>query len=72
MPRRLEAPRDLASAVHRIRCHLPLLTAAKLDSMFRCYLLTSLLDMHVAEGKSVPIPKEAVLDQIDSADYARL
>ena len=59
---RLEAPKDLQSAVQRIHCHLLLLTAAKLDDLFRCYLISALVDMQVKDGRSVPSPKTAVLD----------
>ena len=65
MLQHLEAPRDLALVVHRIQCHLPPLTAAKMDSMFCCYLLTSLMNMHVQEGKLVLVPKEAVINLVD-------
>ena len=32
------------------------MSAAKLDELFRCYLLALLVEMQGAEGKSVPIP----------------
>ena len=55
-PCQLETPHDLSGILQRIRCNLPLLSSAKLDDLFRCYLLAILVEMQGAEGKAVPIP----------------
>ena len=43
--RRLEAPRELAAVLGRVRCNLPILSAAKLDVLFRTYLIACLTEM---------------------------
>ena len=41
----LEAPRELAAVLGRVRCNLPILSAAKLDVLFRTYLIACLTEM---------------------------
>ena len=41
----LEAPRELAAVLRRVWCNLPILSAAKLDVLFRTYLIACLREM---------------------------
>ena len=43
--RHLEAPRELAAVLGRVWCNLPILSTAKLDLLFRTYLIACLMEM---------------------------
>lgn len=51
---------------------MPLLSAAKLDGLFRVYLLAALVDMQLAEGKAVVLPNSAEVERIDPSEYRRM
>lgn len=60
----MEAPRELSAVLNRVRCNLPLINAAKLDGLFRCYLLQVLVEMQSSEGKAVPVPASATVERV--------
>ena len=45
------------------------MSAAKLDELFRCYLLALLVEMQGAEGKSVPIPSTIAMKDCNANEH---
>ena len=65
-------PRELRQAVQRIKCNMSILAAARMDQMFRLYLLTLLVDMQIKDNLTVIIPNNVKLAQIRPEQFKRM
>ena len=67
-----QLPKELRQAVARIKYNMSILSASKMDKLFRLYLLTLLVDMQRKEGLAVVIPSGTKVTTIKPDRYRRL